>query len=149
MAMENLLIKNRKASFESSFIETLDAGIVLTGSEIKSVRAGKVSLSDGYCLFKDNELFLSNVHIEEYKEGSYNNHEPKRMRKLLLSRRELNKLLAKTKAKGLTIIPVKMYITDRSFAKIEIALARGKKMYDKRQDLKKKDASKQMRQQAD
>jgi SsrA-binding protein len=149
MAMENLLIKNRKASFEYSFIETLEAGIVLTGTEIKSVRAGKVSLSDGYCLFKDNELFLSNVHIEEYKEGSYNNHEPKRMRKLLLSRRELNKLLAKTKAKGLTIIPVKMYITDRSFAKIEIALARGKKMYDKRQDLKKKDASKQMRQQAD
>ncbi len=147
--MENLLIKNRKASFEYSFIETLEAGIVLTGTEIKSVRAGKVSLSDGYCLFKDNELFLSNVHIEEYKEGSYNNHEPKRMRKLLLSRRELNKLLAKTKAKGLTIIPVKMYITDRSFAKIEIALARGKKMYDKRQDLKKKDASKQMRQQAD
>ncbi len=147
--MENLLIKNRKASFEYSFIETLEAGIVLTGTEIKSVRAGKVSLSDGYCLFKDNELFLSNVHIEEYKEGSYNNHEPKRMRKLLLSRRELNKLLAKTKAKGLTIIPVKMYITDRSFAKIEIALARGKKMYDKRQDLKKKDASKQMRRQAD
>ena len=149
MAKENLLISNRKASFEYSFLETIEAGIVLTGTEIKSVRAGKVSLSDGYCLFKDKELFLSNVHIEEYKEGSYNNHEPKRLRKLLLSKRELNKLLAKTKTKGLTIIPVKMYISDRSFAKIEIALARGKKLYDKRQDLKKKDASKQMRQQAD
>ncbi len=142
---DRLNIKNRKASFEYTFIDTYDAGIVLTGTEIKSIRAGKVSIAEGFCFFRDGELFLSNVHIDEYKEGSYNNHEPKRLRKLLLKKTELRKLLSKTKEKGLTIVPVKMFITDRGFAKIHIALAKGKKSYDKREAIKKREATKRMR----
>ncbi len=111
----------------------------MRGSEIKSVREGKVSLSDAYCIFKDNELWIKNLNISEYKQATIWQHEALRLRKLLLNKRELNKLLAKVKEKGFTIIPMKMFLTERGFAKIEIALAKGKKVYDKRESIKKKD----------
>lgn len=139
-----LNIKNRKASFEFQFLDTYTAGIVLTGTEIKSVRDGKVNLGDAYCQFANEELYIKNMHISEYKEGTYNNHDPKRYRKLLLTKKELRKLQSKLKDKGLTIIPTSMFINERGFAKVSIALARGKKLYDKREDLKKKDAQRQM-----
>ena len=137
-------IKNRKASHEYQFIDIYQAGIVLTGTEIKSVRDSKVSLSDAFCVFINEELFVRNLHIAEYKEGTYNNHDPKRLRKLLLHKKELRKLEGKSKEKGLTIIALRLFINDRGFAKIEISLAKGKKLYDKREDLKKKDAQRQM-----
>ena len=145
MATIEINIRNKKASFEYHFLETYEAGIVLTGTEIKSIREGKASLSDGYCIFQNRELFLSNVHINEYKEGSYNNHDPKRLRKLLLKKKELKKLFSKTKEKGLTLIPIRIFINEKSYAKVEIALAKGKKLFDKRQDIKKKDARRQMK----
>ncbi len=111
----------------------------MRGSEIKSVRNGKVSLSDAYCIFKDNELWIKNLNISEFKQATIWQHEPLRLRKLLLNKRELNKLLAKVKEKGFTIVPLKMFLNERSFAKIEIALAKGKKVYDKRESIKKKD----------
>ena len=138
-------IKNKKAAFEYAFLDTYEAGIVLTGTEIKSIRAGKASLSDGFCGFQGGELFLLNVHIDVYKEGGYYNHEPKRPRKLLLTKRELKKWLSKTKEKGLTIVPVRLFISDRGFAKVEIALAKGKKSYDKRESIKKREAKRNMR----
>jgi SsrA-binding protein len=139
-----ILIKNKKASFEYHFIDTFVAGICLSGTEIKSIREGKASLAEAYCTIISGELFVKNMHIAEYSHGNYNNHVPKRMRKLLLNRKELNKLESALKDKGVTIIPVKLFINDRGFAKLEIALARGKKLYDKREDLKKKDAAREM-----
>lgn len=137
-------IKNKKASFEYEFLEELEAGIQLTGTEIKSLREGKASIKEGYCIFKSNELYIKNIHISEYAEGSYNNHEPLRDRKLLLHRSEIEKLSKKKKDVGLTIIPIKLYINDRGLAKLKIALAKGKKNFDKRQDLKLKDDKRQM-----
>lgn len=142
--MSDVNIKNRRASFEYSFLDKYIAGMQLTGTEIKSVRQSKVNLTDGFCIFIDGELWLKNAHISEYKEGTYNNHEPKRQRKLLLNRSELRKLFSKTKEKGLTIVPIRLFINERGFAKLEIALAKGKKEYDKREDLKLKDAKRQM-----
>ena len=142
--MENINIKNRRASFEYHFLDTYTAGIQLTGTEIKSVRDGKVNLTDGFCTFINGELWLKNVHIAEYKEGTYNNHEPKRPRKLLLNKQELKKLQNKLKEQGLTIIPTRMFINERGLAKLDIALAKGKKLYDKREDLKLKDAKRQI-----
>ncbi|MFW5793664.1 MAG: SsrA-binding protein SmpB, partial [Bacteroidota bacterium] len=115
------------------------AGIVLTGTEIKSIRRGKVSIAEAYCVFVKDELFIRNMHIAEYEYGTYNNHEPKRDRKLLLTRKELKKLKAKLDEKGLTLIPTFMFINDKGLAKIEIALAKGKKLFDKRDTLKQKD----------
>src|SRR5688572_3990981 len=135
------ITSNKKAIFEYHIESKLEAGIVLTGTEIKSIRQSQANLADAYCVFLNEELWVKGMHIAEYKEGSYNNHLSKRDRKLLLNRRELQKLRVKTKEKGFTIIPTRLYITDRGFAKLEIALARGKKLYDKREDLKKKDAS--------
>jgi SsrA-binding protein len=137
-------IKNRKASHEYQFLDIYQAGIMLSGTEIKSIRDSKVSLSDAFCVFINEELFVRNMHIAEYKEGTYNNHEPKRLRKLLLHRKELNKLAVKGKEKGLTIVVLRVFINDRGFAKVEIALAKGKKLYDKRQDLTSKDAAREM-----
>ena len=139
-------IKNKKAGFEFQLLESYTAGIQLTGTEIKSIRAAKANLSDSYCIFENGELWVKNMHISEYKEGSYNNVEPKRQRKLLLTKKELHKLLQKVKVKGLTIIPVKLFINERGYAKLEISLARGKKFHDKRQDLKLKEARREMRQ---
>lgn len=132
-------IRNKRATFEYELIDTYVAGMVLRGSEIKSVRDGKASMNDAYCQFKDDELWIKNLNISEYKEATVWQHEPLRMRKLLLSKKELSKLLAKVKERGFTIIPLRLFITERGFAKIEIALARGKKVYDKRASIKEKD----------
>ena len=129
---------NRKANYNYSFDETIEAGIVLKGSEIKSVRNGKVSIADSYGVEKDGELFLINSHIPLYRQSSYNNHNPKGERKLLLKRREINKLIGRINQEGLTIIPTKMYFL-KGKVKIEIAVAKGKKLYDKRQVKKKRD----------
>jgi len=140
----NIRIKNKRASHEYFFLEKYTAGIVLTGTEIKSIRAGKASLIDSYCMFEGEELFVVGMHIAEYLYGTYNNHFPKRVRKLLLTARELKKLHNKIKDKGLTIIPITLFINDRGFAKVEIALAKGKHFYDKREDLKKKDSQREI-----
>ncbi|MBR9833435.1 SsrA-binding protein SmpB [bacterium] len=140
----NVSIKNKKASFEYEFIDTYEAGMQLMGTEIKSIRDSKASIKEGYCVFKKGELYVKNIHISEYKEGSYNNHEPKRDRKLLLHKRELEKLSKKKTDVGLTIIPVKMYINSKGLAKLQIALAKGKKLHDKRESLKAKDDKRAM-----
>jgi SsrA-binding protein len=132
-------ILNRKASFEYQFLDTFTAGLVLSGTEIKSIRQGKVNLTDAYCLFHQDELFVRNMHISKYEEGTHYNHEPIRDRKLLLSKRELKKLLNELKNVGLTIIPTKLFISDKGYAKLNIALAKGKKLYDKREDIKERD----------
>ena len=132
-------IRNKKASFEYHLIEKFIAGIVLTGSEIKSIRDGKVSLQESYCDFRNNELFIRQMNIARYQQASYLNHEPTRERKLLLNKRELKKLKKKLDEKGLAIIPVRMFINDRGLAKIEIALGKGKKLYDKRESIKERD----------
>lgn len=132
-------IKNRKAEFEYILVTSFTAGIVLTGTEIKSIRAGKVNLTDSYCSFINGELWAHNIHISEYANGSYNNHEPKRDRKLLLNRKELKKLQSKLNDRGMTIIPTRMWINENGYAKLDIALARGKKMFDKRESIKEKD----------
>ena len=140
----NIRIKNKRASHEYFFLEKYTAGIVLTGTEIKSIRAGKASLVDSYCRFEEGELFVVGMHIAEYSYGTYNNHLPKRVRKLLLTTRELKKLQNKIKDKGLTIIPVTLFINEKGIAKLEIALAKGKHFYDKREDLKKKDSQREI-----
>ena len=132
-------IKYRKAEFEFFLLTRYTAGIVLTGTEIKSIRAGKASFTDAYCSFINNELWMHNLHISEYMEGSYNNHIPKRDRKLLLTKRELRKIAVKLNEKGTTVIPIVLYINEKGLAKVEIALAKGKKMYDKRESIKEKD----------
>jgi SsrA-binding protein len=132
-------IKNRKAEFEYFLQAKYTAGVVLTGTEIKSIRAGKASFSDTYCGFVNNELWVHNLHISEYLAGSYNNHEPKRDRKLLLTKRELRKIQSKLNEKGTTVIPTLLYVNEKGYAKLDIALAKGKKMYDKRESIKEKD----------
>jgi SsrA-binding protein len=137
-------IKNKKAYFDYELIEKYIAGIQLQGTEIKSIRMGKVSLSDSYCVFHKDELYVRGLQIAEYAWASYNNHDPGRERKLLLNRKELNKLLRKVKESGLTILALRIFINEKGLAKIEIALARGKKQYDKRETIKRKDTQRQM-----
>jgi SsrA-binding protein len=137
-------IRNKRASFEYQFLETYVAGIQLTGTEIKSIREGKVNLQDGYCIYHEGELWVKQMHISQYNEGTYNNHEPLRDRKLLMTRRELNKLEGKLKDKGLTIIPIRLFTTERGFAKLEIALAKGKKLFDKRESIKERDTTREL-----
>ena len=143
----NITIKNKRAGHEYFLMEQLTAGIVLTGTEIKSIRNGKASLADSYCTFKEQELFVVGMHIAEYDKGTYNNHDPKRDRKLLLTARELRKLKTKVQEKGLTIIPVVLYINEKGLAKLDIALARGKHYYDKRESLKTKDSKRDVEKQ--
>lgn len=140
-----MIIKNKKANHEYFLLEQFIAGIVLVGTEIKSIRLGKVSLVDSYCSFNGNELFLNNTHIAEYEFGNQFNHDPKRPRKLLLTKRELKKLKSKTQEKGLTIIPVIMYIDKNGYCKLSIYLAKGKKLYDRREDMKKKDSKRELK----
>ena len=140
----NISIKNRKAEFEYFLLTSYSAGIVLSGTEIKSIRAGKANITDAYCSFENGELWVHNMHISEYANGSYNNHEPKRDRKLLLTAKELKKLLIKLNERGMTIIPTLLWINEKGFAKLDIALARGKKMYDKRENIKAKDNRREM-----
>jgi SsrA-binding protein len=142
-------IKNRKATFEYSILAEFSAGIQLTGTEIKSIRAGKANIGEAYCTMVKTELFVRNMYIEEYVQGNIYNHEPKRDRKLLLKRSELNKLQTKLKDKGLTVIPLHLYINEKGLAKLEIALAKGKKLYDKRESLKEKDVKRDMARKAD
>ncbi|MBR3455399.1 MAG: SsrA-binding protein SmpB [Bacteroidaceae bacterium] len=137
-------IKNKRATFEYEFIDEYTAGIVLTGTEIKSIREGKASLVDTYCYFVNNELWVKNMHIAQYAQGSYNNHVERRERKLLLNRRELRTLQEDTKAPGLTIVPTRLFINENGLAKLDIALARGKKSYDKRQSMKDKEDKRDM-----
>lgn len=132
-------IKNRKASFEYQFLSALEAGIVLTGTEIKSIRAGNVNLKDAFCFFRKGELFVKNLFIAEYKFGTHYNHEPLRLRKLLVKKTELKKLQRRVREKGQTIIPYRMYLSDRGIAKLEIQLAQGKKSYDKRASIKERE----------
>ena len=139
----NIEIKNRKASHLYILTDEFTAGIQLYGTEIKSIRQGKASLSDSYCVFDGEELFVK-MHIAEYSHGGYTNHLPKRERKLLLTRRELKKLRRKTEVKGHTIIPTRLFINEKGYAKLEIALAKGKRFYDKRQDLKTKDTKREI-----
>ena len=137
-------IKNKKASFQFEFIDKYVCGMVLKGTEIKSLREAKVSLTESFCLFMDGELYVRQMHIAPYTMAASFNHEAVRDRKLLLSKRELEKLQTKSQEKGLTIIPVRIFINDRGLAKMEIALGKGKKTHDKRQDLKEKDAKREL-----
>ena len=137
-------IRNKRASFDFEFLETYDAGIVLVGTEIKSIRAGKASLVDSFCYFVGNELFVKGMNVAKYFWGSWGQHEPLRDRKLLLTRKELHHLHQKVKEKVLTIAAVKLYINDEGLAKLRIALARGKKEFDKRQTIKEKDIRREM-----
>ena len=148
-AKSSVEIKNRRASFDYEFIETFQAGIVLTGTEIKSIRAGKASLVDAFCYFNNNELYVKNMHIAEYWWGSWGKHDPRRERKLLLNRKELNKIASKLNDRGTTVIPVRLWINENGFAKLDIAVARGKKMYDKRESIKEKDQRRAMGQDDD
>ena len=143
-AKSTILIKNRRASYDYEFLETYTAGIQLVGTEIKSIRAGKCSLQDSYCFFVGNELFVRGINIATYHWGSWNQHEPVRDRKLLLNRKELRHLQQADKQKGLTIVAVKLFIADNGYAKLLIALAKGKKEYDKRQSIKEKDVRREM-----
>ncbi len=140
----NIVIKNKRALFDYEILDRYVAGIQLFGTEIKSIRDGKAGLTDTYCTFIGDELWVRNMNISTYFFGTYNNHEPRRDRKLLLNRKELNKLMRATKETGNTIVPIKLFINDQGRAKIEIGLARGKKTYDKRQTLKEKDDKREM-----
>lgn len=140
----NVNIRNKRSTFDYELIEKFTAGIVLVGTEIKSIRLGKASLVESYCHIVNNELWIKNMNISEYFYGSYNNHETRRERKLLLNRKEIKKLDRKTKESGLTIIPVKLFVNEKGFAKLQIALAKGKKQHDKRHSLREKDDKRQM-----
>ena len=135
-AKTNINIKNKRASFDYELLDTWTAGLVLTGTEIKSIRESKASLADTYCTFINGELWVKGMHIAQYAFGSYNNHEAKRDRKLLLTKKELRKLAADSKNPGFTIVPTRLFIGDKGLAKLVIALAKGKHEYDKRQSIK-------------
>lgn len=141
---QKISIKNRRAGFDYTFIEKFTAGIVLLGTEIKSIREGKASLVDSYCYFRNDELYIRSLNISIYTEGNLYNHEPTRERKLLLHKQELVKLRKKMQDKGLTIVPTVLFTSDSGYAKVEIAVAKGKKLYDKREDLKTKDLNREM-----
>ena len=135
---QKIICLNRKASFNYFFLELLEAGIVLKGSEVKSIRDGKASIADSYAIDKDGEIFLINSHIPSYKQSSYNNHEPKEDRKILLNKKEINKLIGRIHQEGLTLVPTRLY-SQKGKVKIQIALGKGKKIYDKRQVKKNRD----------
>ena len=136
--MKYINIKNKRARFEYQILDKFIAGIQLNGTEIKSIRLGKVTITESFCAFKKDELWIRGMHIAEYEFGNYANHEPKRERKLLLKRQELDKLQKKLKNQGLTIVPLLLFINEKGWAKLEIAIAKGKKLHDKRDSLKDK-----------
>lgn len=144
MTQQTINIKNKRATFDYELLDTYTAGIVLTGTEIKSIRMGKGSLVDTYCLIEKGEMWVKNMYIAEYSFGSYNNHSVRRDRKLLLNKKEIRKIEREVKETGNTIVPIRMFLNDRGIAKLVIAVARGKKMYDKRQSLREKDDKRQM-----
>lgn len=137
-------IKNKKASFEYHLNDVYLAGIMLTGTEIKSIRASKASVNEAYCIFQNGVIWIKNMHIAEYDPGSYNNHEPKRDRKLLLNKKEIEKIEKELKIKGTTLIPLELFINEKGLAKLKIALATGKKLYDKRDDIKTKESKREL-----
>lgn len=139
-----VIATNRGAKFEYSFLDEFTAGMQLQGTEIKSIRNKDVSINEAYCTLINEELWVVNMHIGPYEQGSYNNHEPKRERKLLLNRREIKKLLNRMKDKGLTIVPTRLFISDQGYAKLNIALAKGKKLHDKRDSIKDQDVKREM-----
>lgn len=141
---KNVNIRNKRATFDYEILEEYVAGIVLVGTEIKSLRLGKASLVDSYCYFERNELWIRNVNIAEYTWGTCNNHVPKRDRKLLLNRKELNKLQRSLQDRGLTVVGLRLFINDRGLAKVAVGLARGRKSYDKREYIKENDAKREM-----
>jgi SsrA-binding protein len=138
-----VIASNRRARHDYSIVDTYEAGLVLTGTEVKSLRAGRASLVDGFATIRDGEVWLQGVHIPEYAQGTWTNHEPRRQRKLLLHRAEIERLLGKTRESGLTLVPLQLYFSG-SHVKVELALARGKRSYDKRQDLAKRDAQREI-----
>lgn len=140
----NISIQNRKARFNYELFDKVEVGIVLQGSEVKSIREGKVSLQEAYCIFFKGEMFIKGMTISPYSESTYDNHEPTRERKLLLKKKEIAKLKAKSEEKGLTVIPTKIFINSRGLAKLEICLAKGKKLFDKRESLKTKDQNREI-----
>ena len=140
----NINIKNRKAFYEFEILDKYTAGMVLKGTEIKSIREGQASIKEAFCYISDSSMYLKNAHIAEYSHGSHFNHEPKRERKLLLNKQEINKIQKKMKDVGLTIVPLKIFLSSRGFAKIEIAVAKGKKLHDKRDSIKSKDVKRDM-----
>lgn len=144
---QSVSIKNRKASFNFEWLETFTAGMVLRGTEIKSIRQSKVSLQEAYCILDKGELWVVKMHIAPYEQATHFNHEPMRRRKLLLSRKEIDKLIDKSKDKGLTIIPTKLFISDKGIAKLNIALAKGKQLHDKRDSIKEKDTKRDLQRQ--
>lgn len=144
--LDQMSVLNNRQAFHEYFIEhKYDAGMILLGTEIKSIREGKVSFNDSYCLLHKGEIWLKSLHIAQYSHGTINNHDPLRDRKLLLEKREIRKIESKLKEKGLTLIPLKIYINEKGLAKIEIGLARGKKLYDKRETLKQKQADRELK----
>ncbi len=149
MAEQSVVIKNKRAHHEYFLLQEFTAGIQLTGSEIKSIRDGKASIVDAYCSFTGTELFVRNMHIAEYTQASHYNHEAKRDRKLLLTKKELRKLLTRVKEKGLTIVPTVLFINEKGLAKLTIALAKGKHSYDKRETLKQKDIRREIDRRSD
>ncbi len=143
--MKNTInIKNRKAKFEYEFLETYVAGIKLAGTEIKAIRLGKASITESFCEFQNNELFVINMHVEEYSHATHFNHNPKSERKLLMQKRELKSLEKNVRNSGLTIIPIRLFINDRGLAKLKITLAKGKKLYDKRETIKDRDSKRRL-----
>ncbi|WBB72682.1 SsrA-binding protein SmpB [Micromonospora sp. WMMD1128] len=138
-----VVASNKKARHDYAILDTYEAGMALTGTEVKSLRAGRASLVDAFAQERDGELYLHGMHVPEYAQGTWTNHEPRRTRKLLLNRLEINRLLGKLKESGLTLVPLQVYFSD-GWAKVEIGLARGKKSYDKRQDLAKRDADREI-----
>lgn len=144
MKDNSIRIRNKKAFFNYEILERYTAGIQLFGTEVKSIRASKVSFTDAYCLFIEGELWLRGIHISEYAFGSYNNHVPKRDRKLLLTKKELEKIHKKVVEKSLTIVPLHLFFSASGFVKVEIAVVKGKKQYDKRESLKQKDAKRDL-----
>ena len=136
---DNIVIKNKKASHEYEFLEKFTAGMVLQGTEIKSIRQGKASIMEAYCRISEGELHIYNMHISEYDKGGFTNHEPNRVRKLLLNKLEIKRLEKKLKDQGLTIVPTRLFISQSGYAKLNIALAKGKKLFDKRESLKQSD----------
>ena len=144
MKLPQVNIKNKRASFDYELLDTYQAGIVLTGTEIKSIRLGKASLVDTCCFFNNGELWVKNMYIAEYFYGTYNNHQARRDRKLLLTKKELQKIQRLSKESGFSVIPTKIYISDKGLAKIIVAVAKGKKVYDKRESIKEREDKRQM-----
>jgi SsrA-binding protein len=138
-------IKNRSAYFEYYVDDKFTAGLLLLGTEVKSLRAGKASFNDSYCIFQNGELWIRSLHIAEYSHGTFNNHDPLRERKLLLNRRELKKLESRIKEKGYTVIPLRLFLNEKNLVKLEIGLAKGKKLHDKRETIKQRDTEREIK----